>query len=371
MSTLFSSLQLRDLQVPNRIVVSPMCQYVAVDGKAGSWHVMHYGGLALSGAGTLFIESTAVEPDGRITPGDLGLWDDATYSALAQVVDGVRTHTPARVILQLSHAGRKASSEVPWRNGQLLTPEAGGWRPYGPSATPHHPDEAAPVALNTAGLSRVRNAYVAAARRAVRLGVDGIELHGGHGYLLHQFLSPIANERTDAYGGSLENRMRFPLEIIEAVRGVLPSGMPLGIKLSASDWMDAGWDLSQSVEFARQAKLRGIDWVTASSGGISLSQKIQVAPNYQVPFSKRIREEAGVITIAVGLITTPTQAEDIVASGSADLVAIARGMLFNPRWGWHAAAELGGTIDSVPPSYWRAAPQGNSGIFAGATTGSR
>ena len=371
MTTLFSPFQFRDLQIPNRIVVSPMCQYVAVDGKAGAWHVTHYGGLASSGAGLLFIESTAVEPEGRITPGDLGLWDETTYSALAHVVEGIRAHTPTRVILQISHAGRKSSSEVPWRKGQLIPPDAGGWRPFGPSAIPHRLDEAPPIALDAAGLRRVREAFVAAARRAVRLGADGLELHGGHGYLLHEFLSPISNERTDAYGGSLENRMRYPLEVIEAVREVLPSGMPMGIKISASDWMDNGWDLAQSIEFAKEAKKREIDWVTASSGGISPSQRIQVAPNYQVPFSKGIRDGAGVNTIAVGLITTPKQAEDVVASGSADLVALARAMLFNPRWGWHAAAELGGSIGGVPPSYWRAIPQGHSELFSDTVFGTR
>ena len=371
MSATFSPIRFKELDIANRIAVSPMCQYVAVDGKATSWHLIHYGSLAISGPGALFIESTAVEPEGRITHGDLGLWDEITYDALARVVDAVKTYSAARVMLQLGHAGRKASSEVPWRNGKLISELEGGWRPSAPSATPHHPEEGPPIALDEPGMRRVRSAFVEAARRAVRLGVHGIEIHAGHGYLLHQFLSPISNERTDQYGGSLRNRMRFPLEVFESVREVLPPGMPLGIKVSAKDWVDGGWDLLQSIELAKELKARNVDWVTASSGGISALQKISLGPGYQVDLAQGIREQAGVRTIAVGLITQAEQAEAIIAGGQADMVALARTMLYDPRWAWHAAARIGGSFEGVPPSYWRAPPQGSAALFSQVVHGAR
>ncbi len=297
MSKLFSPLTIRGVTLPNRIVVSPMCQYCAEDGKATSWHVAHLGQLAVSGVGMLCIESTSVEPAGRITPGDLGLWDDETEAALRTVLEAIRKHSKIAVTLQLAHAGRKASSYEPWNGGQLIPVSDGGWET-----------------------------------------VDAIELHGGHGYLIHQFLSPISNRRTDEYGGSLENRMRFPLEVFDAVRRALPAANLLGIKLSASDWVEGGLDIDQTVEISREFKKHGADWVVLSSGGISPLQKITPAPNYQVPFAERIKKETGVISTAVGLITEAHQAEEIIASGKADLVAIARAMLYDPRWPWHAAA---------------------------------
>lgn len=370
MSTLFSPHRLGRLPLSNRIVVSPMCQYVAENGQATSWHLIHLGGLAASGAGALVIEATAVEPEGRITPGDLGLWDDATEAALHDVIKAVRGVSDIKIILQLGHAGRKASSSAPWDGGGQLAPQQGGWIAVAPSAVPHHETELPPEALDRVGMMRVRDAFVAAASRAVRLGVDALELHGAHGYLLHQFLSPVTNRRNDRYGGSLENRMRFPLEVFDAVHAVLPSEMPFGVKLSATDWIEGGWDVEQSVALSQALKQRGVDWISASSGGISPHQKIVTGPGYQVPFARRIGAEAGVTTIAVGLITEPRQAEEIVASGAADFVALARAMLYDPRWPWHAAAELGSTIEAPRP-YWRAAPAAHAQLFHNTHFGTR
>nr|WP_267878083.1 NADH:flavin oxidoreductase/NADH oxidase [Duganella aceris] len=367
---MFSPYQLGRLAMSNRIVVSPMCQYVAEDGRATSWHLVHLGGLAASGAAALVIEATAVEAAGRITPGDLGLWDATTEAALRPVVSAIRGVSGIKVILQLGHAGRKASSDAPWDGGRQLVPAVGGWTPSAPSALPHEETELPPIALDRRGMLRIRDAFVASAVRAVSLGVDGLELHAGHGYLLHQFLSPLANQRTDRYGGSLDNRMRFPLEVFDAVREALPLAMPLGIKLSATDWIDGGWDLDQSVTLARELKRRGVDWISVSSGGISPKQNIVAGPGYQVPFARRIGIDAGVTTIAVGLITEPRQADDIIASGAADFVALARAMLYDPRWAWHAAAALGATVEAPRP-YWRAAPAAHAQLFHNTRFGSR
>jgi len=285
-------------------------------------------------------------------------------------VASVRKHTKTAVIMQLAHAGRKASSHTPWDGGQLIPVSEGGWRPEGPSAVPHKEGEAPPLALDATGLKRVRDAFVATAKRAERLGLDGLELHCAHGYLLHQFLSPISNRRTDQYGGALENRMRYPLEVFEAVRAAFPAEKPVGVKVSATDWVEGGWDLAQTIELARELKKRGVDWVDASSGGVSPQQKIPLGPGYQVPFAQAIKEATGVTTMAVGLITEPKQAEDIVASGKADMVALARAMLYDPRWGWHAAAELGGQVEA-PPQYWRSQPSTQKALFGTTTFGTR
>jgi 2,4-dienoyl-CoA reductase-like NADH-dependent reductase (Old Yellow Enzyme family) len=370
MSQLFSPYTLRSLTLPNRIVVSPMCQYAADNGAATAWHMIHLGHLALSGAGMLMIEATAVEPEGRITPTDLGLWDDATEAALAPVLAAIRKHSRIAVVMQLGHAGRKGSSNSPWEGGQQLSVADGGWMSYGPSAVPQKEGEVEPLALDAAGLRRVRDAFVLTAKRAARLGIDGIEVHAAHGYLLHQFLSPIANRRTDEYGGSLENRMRFPLEVFDAVRAVFPADKPVGIRVSATDWMDGGWDLEQTIAFAAELKKRGVDWIDVSSGGISPLQKITIGPGYQVAFAQGVKEATGVHTMAVGLITEPQQAEEIIAGGKADLIALARGILYDPRWPWHAAAALDATIDA-PPQYWRSAPHGQSKIFGETVFGGR
>jgi len=362
MSALFSPLSLRGMTLRNRVVVSPMCQYSAVDGRASSWHMIHLGSLALSGAGMLCTEATAVEADGRISPVDLGLWDDATEAALQPVLAAIRIHSKIPVTMQLAHAGRKASTQVPWQGGVQISVAQGGWSTHAPSALAQQPGEAPPVPLDAAGLARVRNAFAAAARRADRLGIDGLEVHAAHGYLLHQFLSPIANHRTDEYGGSLANRMRFPLEVFEAVRAAFPADKPVGVRVSATDWIEHGWDVEQTIAFVRELLRRGVDWVDVSSGGISPLQKVILGPGYQVPFAGAIKRATGAHTMAVGLITAPAQAEDIIATGKADLVALARAMLYNPHWPWHAATELGATVDA-PPQYWRSAPQNHEGLF--------
>jgi 2,4-dienoyl-CoA reductase-like NADH-dependent reductase (Old Yellow Enzyme family) len=370
MSALFSPFELRSVRLQNRIVVSPMCQYSAADGLANDWHMIHIGNMALSGAGMLFIEATAVERAGRITPGCLGLWDDATEAALRPILAAVRRYSRIPITLQLSHAGRKASSQVPWEGGQFIRVSEGGWETYGPSAVPQKEGETPPIALDRAGMDRVREAFVATTKRALRLGVDAFEIHGAHGYLIHEFLSPISNRRTDEYGGSLANRMRFPLEIFDAVRAVVPAAIPVGIKVSATDWIDGGWDLEQTIKFAQALNQRNVDWIDVSSGGISPLQKIPLSPGYQVPFAEAIRKATGLNTASVGLITDARQAETIVASGQADLVALARGMLYDPRWPWHAAAELGGTVEAPPP-YWRAPPHQHNGLFGEIVHGAR
>ena len=364
-SQLFSPITLRELTLSNRIVVSPMCQYSAHEGQASTWHLMHLGALSLSGAGMLCIEATAVEPQGRISPGDLGLYDDATERALVPILKAIHEHSSTAVVMQLAHAGRKASSAVPWQGGQPISLANGGWLPFAPSALLYKESDAPPVALDSAGLARVRDAFAEAAQRADRLGIQGIELHAAHGYLLHEFLSPLSNQRTDGYGGSLENRMRFPLEVFDAVRAATPAHKPVGVRISATDWVPGGWDVEQSIVFSRALQQRGVDWVTASSGGLSPAQKITLGPGYQVPFARAVKDGAGVNTMAVGLITEAQQAEAIIAAGQADFVALARGMLYDPRWGWHAAAALGATVDA-PPQYWRAPPREQSALIRNA-----
>jgi NADPH2 dehydrogenase len=349
-----------------------MCQYSAVDGNANDWHLMHLGSMSQSGAGLVLIEATAVAEAGRITRGCLGLYSDANEAALARVLAAVRRHATGAIGIQLGHAGRKASSAEPWNGGQLVLPEAGGWRPAGPSALPQRPEEPAPDEMDTAAIADVVRQFADAAVRADRLGLDAIELHCAHGYLLHQFLSPVSNRRTDAWGGPLEHRMRLPLAVFDAVRAVWPAGKPLGVRVSASDWLDdePSWDLAQTLVFAQALKARGCDWIDVSSGGISPRQRIPLGPGYQVPFARAVKEATGLTTMAVGLITEPAQAEAIVAGGDADLVALARGLLWNPRWVWHAAAALGGQV-VPPPQYGRAAPREHAALFSAVAFGAR
>jgi len=362
MTMLFSPYSLGPLELSNRITIAPMCQYSAVDGLATDWHMIHLGSLALSGAALITLEATAVVPEGRISPNDLGLWSDAHADALAPVLAAMRRHSPIKIGIQLSHAGRKASTNVPWDGGAQIAPDAAnGWQTEGPSAVPHTEGDAAPLALDAAGLERVRDGFVAAARRAHALGFDAIELHGAHGYLLHQFLSPLANHRTDAYGGALENRMRYPLEVFAAVRAAVPS-MTLGVRISATDWVDGGWDLEQSVRFAQELERIGCDFIHVSSGGLSTAQKIPVEPGYQIGFAERIKRDTGLPTIGVGLITEARHAEAILQAGQADVIALARAMLYDPRWPWHAAAELGAQV-SAPPQYWRSQPHEFKTLF--------
>lgn len=351
---LFSPITLRGLTVPNRIAVSPMCQYMAIDGVPGDWHMVHLGQFAQGGPGLVIAEATGVEPEGRITPGCPSLHDDATEAAFARIVAFMKSVGNSRVGIQLAHAGRKASTTPPWQGGGPVEGE-GAWVTSSASDLAYLPAWPAPRALDEAGLARVRAAFVAAAQRAHRAGFDLVEIHAAHGYLLHQFLSPLSNLRTDGYGGSLEGRMRFPLEIFRAVREAFPEDKPVIIRISASDWVEGGWDLPQSIEFCKALKEAGCDMVDVSSGGLDQRQKITTGPGYQVHFAEAIRVQAGIPTMAVGMITEPIQAETIVASGQADMVALARGMLWDPRWVWHAAVALGEDL-SLPAPYARANP---------------
>ncbi len=368
---LFDPFELRELALANRIVVSPMCQYSAADGCATDWHLIHWGQLLLSGAAMMTIEATAVTPEGRITHGCLGLYDDASEQALGERLARARRQAPPMpVAIQLAHAGRKASSARPWEGGALIPPQRGGWPPLAPSAIAHSDGESPPVAMDRAALDRARDAFVDSVRRAERIGIDAIELHMAHGYLLHEFLSPIANRRTDAYGGSFDNRIRFPLDVFDAVRAAWPSSRPLGVRVSATDWVDGGWTLDESIELVRRLQARGCDWADVSSGGVSPKQKIPAEPGVHVPFARAIRRATGIATIAVGLITEPKQADAIIAAGDADLIALARALLREPRWPWRAAAELGGTVHGVP-QYSRALTKSMAGVFGALKAGQR
>jgi 2,4-dienoyl-CoA reductase-like NADH-dependent reductase (Old Yellow Enzyme family) len=369
-SHLFSPIRLRSLELANRIVVSPMCQYSAIDGRATNWHTIHLGQLALSGAGLLVVEATTVEPIGRITPGCLGLYDDASEEALGWAIDAVREVSPMPIAIQIGHAGRKASSGRPWEGGQLIRAGAGGWQPVGPSAIPHLETEPAPRELDADDLKALLARFVDTVERANRLGFDAIEMHAAHGYLLHQFLSPLSNQRNDEYGGSAENRMRYPLEVFAAMRAAWPAHKPMGIRVSCTDWVEGGWDVADTVEFARRAQAIGADWIDASSGGVSPRQRIALGPGYQAPFAEAIRREVKIPVIAVGLITEPRQAEEIVASGKADMVALGRGLLYDPRWPWHAAAELGAIVEA-PRQYWRSQPPAQKTLFGKTSFGAR
>ncbi len=373
MSTLFTPLTMPSprggITLANRIVIAPMCQYSAVNGEATDWHLMHWGNLLNGGAAMFTIEATAVLPEGRITPSCLGLWDARTEAKLADTLQRARKLAPqTAVCIQLAYAGRKASSAVPWQGGQLLTPAQGGWPTYGPSAMPQLPGEAPPAAMEADELVRVREAFVTAALRADKMGIDAIELHGAHGYLLHEFLSPLSNQRTDAYGGSLENRMRYPLEVFAAVRAAY-AGV-LGIRVSASDWVEGGLTADEVTVFAQRLKALGCDFIHVSSGGLSPQQKIAIGPGYQLHFARQIRAATGMVTTAVGLVTEPQQAEDALQAGDADLIALARAFLYQPRWGWQAAAALGGTVDANPV-YWRCLPREAQAAFGKVSIGGR
>jgi 2,4-dienoyl-CoA reductase-like NADH-dependent reductase (Old Yellow Enzyme family) len=340
-SVLFSPIEFRSLKLNNRIAVSSMCQYAAESGSAIDWHLMHLGQFSMGAAALVMTEATAVSAAGRITHKCLGLFSDDNEAALKRVVGFCRRYGVTALGIQLAHAGRKASAQVPSAGGKSLAAGEDPWTTLAPSAIPFAPDWHVPQMLSREGLATVKAEFVAAAQRAERIGFDLAELHGAHGYLLHQFLSPLSNQRDDEYGGKLENRMRFPLEVFEAVRDVWPDDKPLGIRISATDWLDGGWNEEESVVFAGALKSLGCDFIDVSSGGLDLRQRIAFGPGYQVPLSVRIRNEAGIATWTVGMITKAHQAEDIIASGQADMVALARGMMFDPRWAWHAAEELG------------------------------
>ncbi len=360
---LFEPLSVGSLKLANRIVIAPMCQYSAVDGCMTDWHLMHLGHLAVSGAGLLTIEATAVTPEGRISYADVGLWDDQTEAAMARTLKAIRQWSDMPIAIQLAHAGRKASTDLPWLGGrQILPDQPNGWQTMAPSAQPFQSGEHAPVAMDREAMAAVRDAFAAAARRTARLGIDAIQIHAAHGYLLHQFLSPLSNRRDDDYGGSLENRMRFPLEIFDAVREAFPADQAVSVRVSGTDWVPDGWDLEQTVAFAQALEDRGCGAIHVSSGGLDPAQQIPVGPSYQVPLARAVKQAVSIPVIAVGLITDYDQAEAIVGTGDADLIALARGMLYNPRWPWHAAAHLGASV-SAPNQYLRSQPRGFPDLF--------
>jgi 2,4-dienoyl-CoA reductase-like NADH-dependent reductase (Old Yellow Enzyme family) len=350
-SKLFSPITVGSIELENRIIIAPMCQYSAQDGCMTDWHLIHLGHLALSGAALLTIEATAVVPEGRITYADVGLWSDETEEAIRRTLEGVRRWSSIPIAIQLAHAGRKASSEVPWMGGAHLAPDhANGWQTVSASGVAYDDRSHKPSQLDAAGLERVRSAFADAARRSARLGIDAVQIHAAHGYLLHQFLSPLSNQREDEYGGSLENRMRFPLEVFEAVRSAFPAGRPVTVRVSGTDWADGGWDIEQTVEFARALEARGCAAIHVSSGGLSPLQRIPVGPSYQVPLARVVKQATSLPVVAVGLITEFEQAEAIIGTGDADMIAVARAVLYNPRWPWHAAAHLGAQVraETVP-----------------------
>ena len=355
-SQLFTPVQIGKRTLSNRITVAPMCQYSAVDGSMGNWHLMHLGSLAISGASMLVMEATGVTPEGRITPYCPGLYSDANEAAMRRVVDFVRSISPVMLGVQLAHAGRKGSSQRPWQGHGPLRADEGAWTTLAPSTVPLAPGWPAPHAMSKTDMAALKQAFVQAAQRAARIGLDFIELHSTHGYLLSEFLSPLANRRIDEYGGSLENRMRFPLEVFRAIRDVFPADRPVGAKISGSDFVEGGFTPDDAVVYARALKREVCAYVTVSGGGVVLDAKIPVGPGYQVPFAERVKKETGIVTGAVGMITDPQQAEAIIANGQADFISLARAMLFNPRWPQHAAVALGVEVP-YPPQYERAAPK--------------
>ncbi len=355
---LFSPFKLRSVEFSNRIGVSPMCQYSSLDGFASDWHLVHLGSRAQGGAGLVVLEAAAVTPEGRISPDDLGIWKQDHILGVLPIAEFVHSQG-ARAGMQLAHAGRKASTASPFNGHGLVLPDDGGWQPVAPSAIAFAPTGyAVPTALDSAGIATVVSAFRDAARRALEAGFDFVEIHAAHGYLLHEFLSPLSNLRTDNYGSSFDNRIRLVLEVVDAVRGVWPERLPLFVRISATDWAEGGWNIDESVALARQLRDHGVDLVDCSSGGNVADAKIPLAPGYQVGFAARIRREAGIAAAAVGLITEPAQANAIIAEGEADFVFLARAELRDPYWPLHAAEALGETV-SWPKQYLRAAPQGS------------
>lgn len=354
-SALFSPIQLADLELANRIVVSPMCQYSADDGVASDWHMTHLGMLANSGAGMLVVEATHVERRGRITHGCLGLYSDACEAALARVVAHCRRIGAAKLAVQLAHAGRKASSQRPWQGAKALSDAEDAWPTIGPSAVPYGPGWHTPRAMSEDDMARVRTAFTDAAKRALRIGFDAIELHFAHGYLLHSYVSPLSNRRNDAWGGALAGRMRFPLDVVRAVRATVPSDTPLGARITGSDWLDGGLTGADAVVLAKALEEAGLDYIDISSGGITVDSRAPNDPGYNVPFAEAVRRETKLPVRTVGMIAGVEQAEAIVAEGMADMVALARAFLDDPHWAWHAAETLGADV-ARPVQYVRAGP---------------
>ncbi|QUN05655.1 NADH:flavin oxidoreductase/NADH oxidase [Shewanella yunxiaonensis] len=358
MAKLFSPLTVGSLTLKNRIIIAPMCMYSADNGVIQPWHWQHYGNLAQSAAGMLIVEASAVAPEGRISYADVGLWNDQCQHALQQLVRDIRRDSDMPLLVQLGHAGRKASCHKPWDGGQQL-PETDerSWQTIAPSAVPFTEGQRLPLAMTDAQIDDCINQFVAAAKRAHAAGMNGVELHAAHGYLLHQFLSPLSNQRNDDFGGSLSNRMRLPLAVFDAVRAALPRHFVVGVRISATDWVDGGWDLPQSIAFARELDHRGCDYIHVSSGGLSDQQQIAIGAGYQVPFAAAITAQVKMPVIAVGLITDAQQAEKILLQDQADAIALARGILYDPRWPWHAAAALGAEVQAAP-QYLRCQPHG-------------
>jgi 2,4-dienoyl-CoA reductase-like NADH-dependent reductase (Old Yellow Enzyme family) len=366
---LFTPFRVAGLELRNRIVIAPMCQYSADEGRATDWHVMHLGHLSQSGAALLTVEATAVTPEGRISARDLGLWNDDTERALGQTLDSVRRWSDMPIAIQLAHAGRKASVKVPWEGGAQLPPDApAGWQTVAPSPLAFADGQHPPIALDRQGLAAVRDAFVTAARRAARLGLDAVQLHGAHGYLLHEFLSPLSNTRDDEYGGSLANRLRFPLEVFDAVREAFPADRPVTIRVSGTDWAPGGWDIEQTIAFAQALEARGCGGIHVSSGGLTPAQKIPIGPGYQVPLARAVKAATTMPVVAVGLITDFDHAEAIVGTGDADLIALARAILYDPRWPWHAAAHFGASV-VAPNQYLRSQPSRYRNLFDTAPRG--
>ncbi len=355
-SALFSPIRLANLDLANRIVVSPMCQYSANDGAATDWHMTHLGMLANSGAALLVVEATHVERSGRITHGCLGLYSDACEAALQRVVAHCRRIATAKLAIQLAHAGRKASSQRPWEGGKALQPGEDPWPTIAPSALPFGPGWHTPRAMNEDDMAHVTAAFVDSAKRALRIGFDAIELHLAHGYLLHSFISPLANKRNDAWGGSLAGRMRFPLDVARAVRAWVPRSVPLGARITGTDWVEGGLTGADAVELAKALKAADLDYIDVSSGNITSESRWKSDPGFNVPIAEQVRRESGLPVRAVGMIAGAKQAEAIVAEGKADMVALARAFLDDPHWGWHAAQALGGEVVR-PPQYQRVAPK--------------
>lgn len=355
MSKLFTSFTLKQVSFRNRIVVSPMCQYSSVDGYANDWHLVHLGSRATGGAGAIIQEATAVSPEGRISPDDLGIWEDGHIAMLKRINDFIKAHGAVAGI-QLAHAGRKASRSAPWNGNKLLAPHERGWHTVAPSAIAFAAGETPPLALDKAGIEKVVNDFASATARAVKAGYELLEIHAAHGYLLHQFLSPLCNERTDEYGGTFHNRIRLLMEVIEAVKKEWPGSLPLWVRISADDWAPGGWDIEQSVQLAMLLKEKGVDLIDCSSGGAVAHQKIPLGPGYQVHFAERIKKEAAIATGAVGLITTAQQAENILQAQQADVVLFARELLRDPYFPLHAAYQLKDDV-SWPLQYERAKPR--------------
>ena len=362
MPGLFSPMKIGALTLPNRIILPPMCQYSATDGKATNWHLMHYGQFAVSNIGMIILEASAVEPEGRITPLDLGLWNDELMQNHQNLVSFCKDLAQTPIAVQLGHAGRKGSAGPPWADRAALGADNGGWQVVAPSALSYDADSPTPHAMTDEDIQRTIQNFAHAAKRADIAGYDAIEIHAAHGYLLHQFLSPLSNQRSDSYGGSLENRLRFTLETFKAVRAAFSRNKPVGVRISGSDFVDGGWDVPSTISLSLELKKLGCDFLHISGGGLSPLQKIQLAPGYEVSMAARVKEAVNLPTIAVGLITEAELAAGIIETEQADMVAIGRAMLFNPRWAWHAAAKLGESLPA-PNQYVRGAPHTAKGLF--------